>query len=277
MSSFRIYLISLPLFVFSVFITTCAPKNITVDMGPLRFAVIGNTYPESPFQVTGERLRDIVKEINKDNPVFIIHIGDMIFGGRDSVGIKRDDIDRQFSRFFRCASALGPAMYTVIGDKDLFNGSSEMHARYSKCRPYYSFNYGRLHFIILNSTDKTPGEIGSEQFGWLAGDLTAYKDSPAIIVFIHHPVIVPKKAGLSSEQHICKDPDRLHKILEKYPVKAVISGELSAFYQERKGGIDYFILGCGGYNESDRYKNYINYYIIDYISGDIKITPQKIQ
>ncbi|HQP48765.1 MAG TPA: hypothetical protein PKX12_08540, partial [Spirochaetota bacterium] len=66
----------------------------TRDPGPFRFIITGNTYAESPFKGRNMRVSPVIRSINRDNPVFVVHIGDMIFGGHDWMGIKKIDITR---------------------------------------------------------------------------------------------------------------------------------------------------------------------------------------
>jgi 3',5'-cyclic AMP phosphodiesterase CpdA len=255
-------------------LTSCKGRSIGRNTEHLRFALIGNTNPESPFQKVSERVRKTFKVINEDNPIFIVHLGDIVYGGKEWMGIKRKDISLQYNQFFKYASTLNPILYTVKGEMDLYNDSSELYRVYSGREDYYSFNYGNLHFVILDTTDDTPGEMSKEQLIWLENDLTAYRDAH-VFVFTHHPIAIPRRNQSNADKSIFQEPDKLHTILNKYPIKAVFSGHWSSYNLEKRDNIIYYITGCGGFNKPDRYKKYNNYYIVDYSRGSIKITAKR--
>jgi 3',5'-cyclic AMP phosphodiesterase CpdA len=268
----------MPLFIsLCLLMSLISCKGRGTRRGPehLRFVLIGNTYPESPFKTLSERIREVFREINKDNPVFVIHLGDIVYGGKEWMGVKREDICSQYNQFFKYASRLNPILYTVKGEMDLYNDSSELYRLYSGREDYYSFNYGNLHFIVLDTTDDKPGKMSSEQLMWLENDLRFYRDS-YIFVFTHHPIVVSKRNHSDEERGFFQEPDRLHRILNKYPIQAIFSGHWPSYSLEKRDNIIYYITGCGGFNKPDRFKKYNNYYIVDYFSGGIRITTQRI-
>jgi Icc protein len=83
-------------------------------------------------------------------------------------------------------------LHTVVGNHDdlkalkkstlVEDGKSE--------RGYGSFNQGKLHFILLNTTrtGKSHGNIEEEQLFWLSEDLWANHDKP-VLIFMHHQPI----------------------------------------------------------------------------------------
>lgn len=255
-------------------LASCKGRNIRGNTEHLRFALIGNTNPESPFQQLSDRVRKTFKEINEDNPVFIVHLGNIVYGGKEWMGIKRKDISLQYNQFFRYASTLNPILYTVKGEMDLYNDSSELYQVYSGREDYYSFNYGNLHFIILDTNDSA-GEMSKEQLLWLENDLAEYRDAH-IFVFSHHPIVIPRRNQSHADKSILQESDRLHRIFNQYPVKAVFSGHWSSYNLVKRDTIIYYITGCGGFNKPDRFKKYNNYYIVDYFRGSITITTKRI-
>ena len=53
----------------------------------VEFIVMGNTSPASPFTGRPEKLEQVFRSINQDNPMLVIHTGNIIQGGSESVGI----------------------------------------------------------------------------------------------------------------------------------------------------------------------------------------------
>ncbi|MCU0821874.1 MAG: metallophosphoesterase [Spirochaetes bacterium] len=213
----------------------------------------------------GLKLEPVILKINDDNPLFAVHIGDIVCGGNRWSGIKKNDIEKQYDNFYSAANNLRPMLYTVIGEMDFFNQSPEIYNNYTKRKEYYSFNYGDIHFIVLNTTDTSPGEIGKLQTDWLKKDLELYKNSGAVFIFAHHPPFYPKNE-IADKSDVLKDNIALHNLFLKYPVKAVFSGHLPLYYKEQVDNITYIISGCGDYQKKYGYPKANQYYLIDYSS-----------
>jgi len=57
----------------------------------------------------------------------------------------------------------------------------------SNTEAYYSFDYGKVHFICIDS-DGSPPAVGGAMYNWLVNDLTyAQANSEWIIAYFHHP------------------------------------------------------------------------------------------
>lgn len=83
------------------------------------------------------------------------------------------------------------------------------------------FSSSRANWFLLDSleaTNKTPGDLGAEQFLWLSQELTARPDKPAIIVAHHNLNTIGGISGL-------KDSPALEELFALQPqVKAFIFG-----------------------------------------------------
>lgn len=239
----------------------------------IRFALINNTRGESPYSGLGPKVKPVIKKINDDNPVFLAHLGGMVCGGSEWLGITKIDIERQYKEIYSNLSALLPIFYTVLGNSDLFNNSSDYYMKYSGKKEYYSFNYGDLHFIVIDSTGQQ--SMFRKQMDWIKKDLKESRNSQAVFVFIHNPLFIPVKFK-SSGIEVCKDFNLLHKYFSQYHVKAVFSGSTSIYFKMEVDGILYINAGCGGYSANDFNKGYYQYYIIDYRNGELAVLPRYV-
>ena len=91
---------------------------------------------------------------------------------------------------------------------------------------YYSFDYGNIHFICLDSYD-TDRAVGGDMHKWLQADLEATKQ-PFIVAFWHHP---PYTKGSHDSDNIKDSDGRMSQmrenflpLLEKGGVDLVLSG-----------------------------------------------------
>ncbi len=83
------------------------------------------------------------------------------------------------------------------------------------------FSTPRANFFMLDSlidTNKTPGFLGDDQLKWLARELDAKRDKPALVFVHHQPDFRPKIAGLIDTRAI------YDVILPRKQVKALVFG-----------------------------------------------------
>ena len=106
------------------------------------------------------------------------------------------------------------------------------------------FSSDRANWFLLDSlevTAKTPGELGPAQLDWLARELAAHAEKPAIVV-CHHPLDVTGLLGL-------KDSAALEALLVRHrQVKAFIFGHTHNWHIEtHPSGVHLINLPPTGY------------------------------
>ena len=259
-----------------VLLSACVAPVPVLEPDPITFALMGSTAPESPFNAVSPWLEKAVLAINAENPVFIMHTGDIVFGGDSSMGIKEADVRRQFDEFAAGTARALPILYTMRGELDAHAGSPGLYVRSTGRPAWYSFNYGNLHFAVLDTNDPEPGMIGPAQLRWLEEDLKTAAGCPAVFVFTHHPVVLPQAAFYGATPETLRNAGALTAVLARYPVKAVFSGHLRSGFTEKKDGILYVTAGCGNYNEKLPFAPENQYYLVRYNGRDVTVTEKKI-
>lgn len=94
---------------------------------------------------------------------------------------------------------------------------------------YYSFNYGNIHFIMLNSMGHDGGTLlrdsTGEQAVWLKKDLAANAGTHKwIIACLHHPPYSNGTHSSDGEPELIGLRQQITPILERYGVDAVLAG-----------------------------------------------------
>lgn len=234
------------------------------------FAVMGNTSPASPFTGEAEKLEFVFKTLNRENPMLIIHTGDIIQGGNESMGITLKDVERQYQNFQMQKKVLRPIIHILAGRKDLYNGSLSLFKRYTGEKLYYSFNYGSAHFILLHILNRDH-KLSPEQSRWLKRDLEANREHGPIFIFSHYPIMAPPQAGTRYA-----DGEELHRLFKEYPVKAVIAGSTRGLYEFEKDGIRYAAAGCFGYTFEDWHWSYNQYYLVNYDGAKVSLRGVRV-
>lgn len=118
---------------------------------------------------------------------------------------------------------------------------------------YYSFDYGNVHFIVLDSNsplDANDGAANDDMFDWLRADLSRTRQPWRMVAF-HHPAYSTGLHGSDSRVQA-----KLVPIFEAYGIDLVLTGH-DHIYQRSKplredqitttdqGGIIYLVSGAG--------------------------------
>ncbi len=91
---------------------------------------------------------------------------------------------------------------------------------------YYSFDFGNVHFIVLDS-DGTDRSIGGAMLTWLESDLIATSANPGsdwVIAFWHHPPYSKGTHNSDTEAQLIEMRENALPILEAYGVDLVLGG-----------------------------------------------------
>jgi chitodextrinase/tetratricopeptide (TPR) repeat protein len=121
---------------------------------------------------------------------------------------------------------------------------------------YYSFDYGNIHFITLDSYD-TDRSTGGAMLTWLENDLASTAQE-WLIAYWHHPPYTKGSHNSDTEIELIDMRERALPILESYGVDLVLSGHSHSY--ERSFLID------GHYGKSNTFSSSM---LIDDGSGRI--------
>lgn len=210
----------------------------TAPNGPssFQFVVYGDT--RTRHDVHRQVIAAILK---KTSPDFVLHTGDLVANGADaSLWPIFFDIERQLLR----KAAFFPSLGNHERNDRNFYEFFDLPAT-----PYYSFDWGSCHFIVLDSdinnvakSDAARQAFWSEQVRWLEEDLKKSQSADFRFVSAHHPPLtaVARRQGDNPEM------TALMPMFEKYKVTAGFFGHDHNYQHYLKNGIHYFITGGGG-------------------------------
>jgi len=145
-----------------------------------------------------QRLRAMVDSLRPD---FIVITGDLV---RDALRVSETEARGYYDMFAAERKAFSTTVYTVPGNHEMFGIETHL-SHVSPTNPffarelyhsyfgpdYYSFNYGGVHFVGLNTIDiegeSYYGHVDSLQQAWLARDLAAIPADMPVVTFDHIP------------------------------------------------------------------------------------------
>ncbi len=259
--------IALLVVAFSIFINIGCSSGQVHQAQPIRFVIINNTSPGSPYETLPSQLEHTILSINKENPVFTIHSGNIIHGGSLAMGINLIDIEKQFRQFYKYAKKLNSILFTVCGPLDIYNDSTALYTQFTQKDPWYSFNYGTNHCVVLYSESKSSLSISEKQLLWLKEDLKKHSYAHTFVFSYFLPAIHRSKQQFINDTH-----QNLHKLLMQYNVKAFF-GTAEFTQPVTIGTIQYIPVTCDN-NYANKYKKSIRYYVVDFDGQYITVVPR---
>jgi hypothetical protein len=149
-----------------------------------------------------DRMQKFKAAVEKANPALVVVTGDLI---RDALRVPEAEATRLYELYKSETAAIKPPVWSAPGNHEIFGIErhlslvSSSHPLYGRKMyhhylgpDYYSFNYGGVHFIALNSLEYDDlwyyGRIDSLQLEWLKQDVAQVAKTTPIVTFQHVPL-----------------------------------------------------------------------------------------
>ena len=145
-----------------------------------------------------QKFRNIVDSVKPD---LVVITGDLV---RDALRVPDTTATRLYELFIGESKKINSSVWCAPGNHEIFGIERHLslvsvkHPLYGRKMyrqylgpDYYSFNYGGVHFIALNSLEFEDlwyyGRIDSVQLAWLEKDLSTVSSSTPVVTFQHVP------------------------------------------------------------------------------------------
>ncbi len=190
------------------------------DSENFRMLVCGDPQPRNPREVD-YLAQSSPAALREAGGLFGLTLGDVAF----------DDLSI-YPSFNQVMAATGIPWRHVLGNHDLnFDSRDDTFAHETFRRmygpTYYSFNHGRVHFVVLNNvrwTGPDPaagrdrgryhGELGETQRQWLEADLAEVPRDHLVALFFHIPL---RGEGADTAWSATADRKQLYHLLRHHP------------------------------------------------------------
>jgi predicted MPP superfamily phosphohydrolase len=191
-----------------------------------------------------DKFRAIADSVNPD---LVLITGDLV---KDALRVDEKEATRLYQLFATETGKIKSSLWLVPGNHEIFgierhlslvNPKNPLYGRnmyrYFFGPDYYSFNYGGVHFIALNSLEFEDlwyyGRIDSTQIEWLKKDLATINASMPVVTFQHVPFYsggmsmenfndegagrsLEKEHGVTQFRHVVSNADEVLSVLKPY-------------------------------------------------------------
>ncbi|WP_343560380.1 metallophosphoesterase [Sphingobacterium sp.] len=188
------------------------------------------------------RAKLFIETMKKENPDFIISLGDFCFPKMENKELM--DIWNDFTG----------EKHFVIGNHDTDGGFTKKQVTdfWNSPAPYYSFDKQGFHFVVLDGNENSqtkkiegyPRSISQKQLQWLKKDIQSTKNR--VIIFCHQ--------GLDNENDGLENGMAVRYLLEQLNMKAgfkkillVLTGHHHLNYHNEINGIHYVQINSASY------------------------------
>lgn len=219
---------------------------LTPRKEPNRFDVVMLADPQPRDQREVDFVaHDVVEELVGTTAAFGVSLGDIAFNDLGT-----------FEPLNRAIGHIGVPWYNVLGNHDMnFDSVDDTYSTETFQRvygpPYYSFDYGKAHFVALDdvvwdgSEDEGRGKgkytagLGERQLEWLKNDLAHVAKDRLVVLMMHIPLtqVAERK--------------EVYALLKDFPHNFSISGH--THYQEHR-----FVTAADGWQQPAPHHHLVN-------------------
>ena len=192
------------------------PSYAQSEPEAFKILLFGDPQPRNHLEVD-YIAQDVVSELVGDDSAFGVTLGDIAFDNLDT-----------FKSLNQTISLIGIPWYNVIGNHDL-NLDTQQRSHINETfeatygPSYYSFDYGQVHFVVLDNVDWAPPNdkvkrwhyvsgFGTQQLDFLKKDLSMIPETQMVVLLMHIPIMG------------ARDKTEFFKLIEKRPYCVSISG-----------------------------------------------------
>jgi hypothetical protein len=141
-----------------------------------------------------------------------------------------------------------------IGNHEIMVGAANPFGAYERIfgPTYYSFDWGPVHFIVLNGNKAMPGGRGNaavhgavegSEWVWLQADLAAQPKGKPIVVGVHIPIVstYPARRTDLDDGPFWESPNdkMLTELFARHGVELVLQGHMHENERITVGGVEY--------------------------------------
>jgi Icc-related predicted phosphoesterase len=203
-----------------------------------------------------DRLRRLRTIVATRRPDFVLITGDLV---RDALRVDETQARGLYEMYLHEIGQFPVPVWNVPGNHEIFGIErhlslvSKDHPLYGKGMyrsylgpTYFSFNYGRIHFVGLDSVDYDDlwyyGHVDNTQLAWLTADLATVAAGTTVVTFNHIPLLssdvsrqfsdeepaptLIRVRGVTQFRHVVSNRDDVRSRLKGYDHTLALAGHI---------------------------------------------------
>lgn len=205
-------------------------------------------------ELSYQRLAATLDELNTlpNRPAFVITGGDICLQ------------NHQGDRYVELISQLKMPVRTGFGNHEMMWKQPNPRGRFHELfgPTYYSFDYGYVHYVVLDGCLYVPqrtglnveGQVSPMELAWLKNDLKLVPKGMSSVIAIHIPLVstYPERHGMPASDAplaVNRSPDEVINVLKKFNVPLVLQGHAHENERIYDGPIEFVtsISVCGSW------------------------------
>lgn len=197
------------------------PLTRTLEPDVFSIVALADPQPEMSQEVHYIR-EDVLSELVGTDAAFGVTLGDIVYNRLDL-----------YNGYNAAVGWVGIPFYNIIGNHDLnFDADDDRDSDETFHRHfgpnYYSWNYGKVHFVALDDVEWIGSSEGrghyreafdDRQLGWLAADLEQVPDDRLVVLLMHIPIT-------ASGGFECHNKDKLFAVLKNRSKILALNGHM---------------------------------------------------
>ena len=198
----------------------------------------------APGKVGTPKTKASIREANALDPApaFILIQGDICIQANEG----KNCVD--------CFSVSEVPVRVGIGNHEIMVGQPNPYGAFERLfgPTYYSFDYGPVHFVVLNGNKAMPGGQGNaavhgavegSELAWLEADLAAQPEGKPIVIGVHIPIVstYPARRTDLDDGPFWESPNdkMLTDLFTRHRVRMVLQGHMHENERITVGGVEY--------------------------------------
>lgn len=254
---------------------TISPWDYNEDTSDFWFAGIADTQTNPDSDTPNEVAVTIMNQLDALRPKLTTLAGDVIGGDSSDV----EEHEAEYEAYDEIFQEYDGSTFMVPGNHDAYQDLDTYYSAYYGDQNY-TFVYGNTRFIGINSNDDVDeqGRLVDEVYSWLEDTLESATEEN-IIVFWHHPLVVPTYSGANG---VPEDQQlEVAQLLIDHDVDLLLVGHVHGYddkiitgddIEGLNGSLHQIVLGGAG----GKRKTYSgdHFFMLFHIEGDT-VTPIK--
>lgn len=205
-------------------------RQIAPPPPSLAFFVVGDNHGAQPVY------KELLTDAKAAGAAFAVNLADLTEHGSAE----------EFREVLALEAEVGLPVYHVLGSHDLKADPSRATWRELVGEPFFSFDQGPNHFVLLDNAERAVG-FPEDELTWLDHNLTR-NDQPFTFLFYHRPFGLPLEGLFGGDETPAsrQTNERFRQTIRRAQPTMIFSAHVHTYLPYELEGVPAYVTGGGG-------------------------------